>query len=107
PFPTDYSQTATQSYGAYPAPPTQGYSQQSSQPYGQQSYSGYSQPADGAAYSQSSYSSSYGQAQSSRHRSPHPHLTPHISALRFTPKLRCFFFLNSQSPFVFLARTHF
>uniref|UniRef100_A0A669QGC2 RNA-binding protein FUS n=1 Tax=Phasianus colchicus TaxID=9054 RepID=A0A669QGC2_PHACC len=54
-----------QRYGAYPAPPTQGYSQQSSQPYGQQSYSSYSQPADGAAYSQSSYSSSYGQAQSS------------------------------------------
>lgn len=53
------------SYGAYPTPPGQGYSQQSSQPYGQQSYSGYSQSADTSAYSQNSYSSSYGQTQSS------------------------------------------
>uniref|UniRef100_A0A8B9MMP4 RNA-binding protein FUS n=1 Tax=Accipiter nisus TaxID=211598 RepID=A0A8B9MMP4_9AVES len=64
-FPADYSQTATQSYGAYPTPPGQGYSQQSSQPYGQQSYSGYSQSTDTSAYGQNSYSSSYGQTQSS------------------------------------------
>uniref|UniRef100_A0A8B9PSZ3 FUS RNA binding protein n=1 Tax=Apteryx owenii TaxID=8824 RepID=A0A8B9PSZ3_APTOW len=61
----DYSQTATQSYGAYPTPPGQGYSQQSSQPYGQQSYSGYSQSTDTSGYGQNSYSSSYGQTQSS------------------------------------------
>lgn len=54
------------SYGAYPTPPGQGYSQQSSQPYGQQSYSGYSQSTDTSAYGQNSYSSSYGQTQSSK-----------------------------------------
>uniref|UniRef100_A0A8C8ADM4 FUS RNA binding protein n=1 Tax=Otus sunia TaxID=257818 RepID=A0A8C8ADM4_9STRI len=53
------------SYGAYPTPPGQGYSQQGSQPYGQQSYSGYSQSTDTSAYGQNSYSSSYGQTQSS------------------------------------------
>uniref|UniRef100_A0A8C8SB10 Uncharacterized protein n=1 Tax=Pelusios castaneus TaxID=367368 RepID=A0A8C8SB10_9SAUR len=65
----DYSQPATQSYGAYPAPPGQGYSQQTSQPYSQQSYSGYGQSADTSAYGQNSYSSSYGQNQSSKYQS--------------------------------------
>ncbi|KAM6288805.1 LOW QUALITY PROTEIN: uncharacterized protein AAHN32_013806 [Aegotheles albertisi] len=59
----NYSQTATQSYGAYPAPAGQGYGQGSSQGYGQQSYSGYSPAPDSSGYGQNSYSSSYGQAQ--------------------------------------------
>uniref|UniRef100_A0A5F4WGI4 Integrin subunit alpha X n=1 Tax=Callithrix jacchus TaxID=9483 RepID=A0A5F4WGI4_CALJA len=59
----NYTQQATQSYGAYPTQPGQGYSQQSSQPYGQQSYSGYGQSTDTSGYGQGSYGSSYGQTQ--------------------------------------------
>ncbi|XP_041273230.1 RNA-binding protein FUS-like [Onychostruthus taczanowskii] len=59
----DYSQTATQSYGAYPAPPSQSYSQGGGQGYSQQSYGGYGQSSD-SGYGQGGYSSSYGQSQS-------------------------------------------
>ncbi|XP_032940429.1 RNA-binding protein FUS isoform X2 [Catharus ustulatus] len=59
----DYSQTATQSYGAYPAPPSQSYSQGGGQGYSQQSYGGYGQSSD-TGYGQGGYSSSYGQSQS-------------------------------------------
>ncbi|KAG5832015.1 hypothetical protein ANANG_G00286630 [Anguilla anguilla] len=65
-FVSDYSQTASQGYGAYGGQAGQGYSQPASQGYSQQGYGGYSQGtgSNSATYSQGGYGSSYGQSHS-------------------------------------------
>ncbi|KAG8596686.1 hypothetical protein GDO81_002009 [Engystomops pustulosus] len=57
-----YSQAgAQQSYGAYTAQPTQGYTQTAQASYGQQSYATYGQPSD-ASYTQAQTTATYGQS---------------------------------------------